>query len=349
MTPLTYHRFVTALIFCILLLAPLASAVNIVEGSKTDTHTFDAFVRDGQNGDYTLKLATTFGISKVLVDEFNDINRWEQKFGMMQGANTYMTSPRQNPAKIISNSYGKVISSSPNLITNPIITRDEAAGGLTGGSPLNNPSDQKMNAAIIGIANHLADLVVFANDESGTQEFIKDIKTVITMLKPIWDSPPRDMWTVAFDHKTDLTQYGASTSSHYITFETFTTSKRGNTPTTHEQLIDAGTAPACFTYESGMELSILGVETPSKSKISSARQTLVFVRSEIDAGKDPSSPGYNGLYSFRLAPDSKSCTKDTGEVSTRFTRTEQSLAPQRPTIGDELEQVLDAWGTTDAS
>jgi hypothetical protein len=353
MTPSPYHRLVTALLTCSLLLAPLASADPLVTGSKDDTSNYIYSSNGGVSILGKLYSSTAFHIEKIQPYEINNIIYWAQTFQMLQGDHTIQIDPppRGIPLDSIVKSYGKVITSSPNLMTNPIISRDEVAGGLTGGAPVNNPENNVLADVAINMATAMVTELFTKADPTGTLALAQKMNKFVAILAPVFRSESRAArWNVEFDHQTGPFQTPASTSSHYITFETFTLPNLdqitlpglgGKTVKTKEDLIRAGTKPACFTYVSGVDIKE-SVLTKTDS------QTFVFVRGQIPPGVDPSDPRYGVQHSFKLAPDGKSCNPDMGEIATRFTRTEQSHAPQRPTIGDELEQVLETWGTSAA-
>jgi hypothetical protein len=188
-------------------------------------------------------------------------------------------------------------------------------------------------------------------DPSCTLKIAQKIGKIVNILAPIFTSATGERWTVEFDHRTGFASTTASMSSHYITFETFTEAKATpqtgtqNGEVSRDDLVRAGTNPACFTYESG-------VVVQSVCQQITTAQTFVFVRGAIPANTDPTGDS-GATYSFKLAPNGKSCNTSTGEVGSAAAATvinsipivHRSPSPQTPTIGNELEQVLDAWGT----
>jgi hypothetical protein len=307
------------------LFAPLATAAD---GSKGDS--FNYIINSGNAGPNSgiAALSTAYQIEPDQTDFKFDECKWEQDFKMLQAASTKIIDPgcEGQDAYNIEESYGKIISSSPNLITNPFITRDEAAEGLTGGSPVNNPDDKKISDVAVDTAVALARMII--SSANPTMTFTNRLLTVVQCLAPVFKLTGGERWVVTFDHLTGSLQAPASLSSHYITFETFT---QGNTDqittpgappksiNSKEALVRAGTKPAQFTYESGVVVHGSAVKY-------TAKQTFVFVRDRIPSGHDPTT---ETQYSFHLSHEN-------------FERT-RSSAPTM-SLGDDFEHVLDTWG-----
>lgn len=341
MTTVNYNRLVTALLVCSLLLAPIASAGPLGTGSKDASTIFIYSSNGGLSITGTLYTSTAFQINKFQTDEKNDMVWWEQDFTMLQGNHVKQVEPPtsvEQPLDSITKSYGKVLYRSDNMLTIPVTSENL----LTGGAPVNNPEDKKLATAVIGLATTMTTELFTNVDPAGVIKLAKKVENLVKILAPVFSSTPGERWTVEFDHKTGAFQTAASTSSHYITFETFTspnqkqitgTGNTGNAFKTTTDLIRAGTEPACFTYESGVEIHA-GVSKKVTSK------TFVFIRPGIGPNIDPRDHG--ARYSFKLAPDGKTC--DTAAM-TAAKRAGPSAALAGPVIGDELEQVLEAWGS----
>jgi hypothetical protein len=304
------------------LFAPLASAD--MNGQKSDS--FNYVINPGNAGP-NLGKATMVTRYRIDTDQGNVMDGeylWEQNFKMLQAASTTIIDPGRAGQDVynIEKSYGRIVSQSHNLDSQPM----NAISSLTGGAPVNNPDEKKISDAALNTVIALTKMVISTMDP--TLAFMARIENLAKTMAPVFEQSGGERWVVTFDHLTGYLQAPASLSGHYITFETFT---HGNTDqittpgapplviNSKEALVNAGTKPAQFTYESG-------VVVHGSALTYTAKQTFVFVRDGIPSGHDPTT---ETQYSFHLSQE-------------KFERT-RSAEPTM-SLGDDFEHVLDAWG-----